>query len=68
MTHGTDVSALTWFKSSKSSGEGQCTMCARLPDGGMAVKDSRHPASPVLRFSAAQWRAFTQDLKRDDLD
>jgi hypothetical protein len=68
MTHGTDVSALAWFKSSKSSGEGACTMCARLPDGGMAVKDSQHPASPVLRFGAAQWRAFTQDIKRDDLN
>jgi len=34
----------------------------------MAVKDSKHPASPVLLFSAAQWRAFTQDIKRDDLN
>ena len=68
MANGTDILALVWFKSSKSSANGQCTMCARLPDGGMAVKDSQHPASPVLRFGAAQWRAFTQDIKRDDLN
>jgi Domain of unknown function (DUF397) len=66
MANGTDIPALVWFKSSKSSANGQCTMCARLPDGGMAVTDSQHPASPVLRFSATQWRAFIQDIKRDD--
>ena len=68
MANETDIPALAWFKSSKSSANGQCTMCARLPDGGMAVKDSQHHASPVLRFSAAQWQAFTQDIKRDDLN
>ncbi len=67
MANGIDIPALTWFKSSRSSGEGQCALCARLPDGGMAVKDSQHPDSPVLLFSAAQWRVFTQDIKRDDL-
>jgi predicted secreted Zn-dependent protease len=49
---------LDWYKSSYSSGNGQCTMCARLPDGGMAVKDSKDANSPVLRFSAAEWQAF----------
>jgi len=68
MANETDISAPAWFKSSKSSANGQCTMCARLPGGGMAVKDSKHPASPVLLFTAAQWRAFTQDIKRDDLN
>ena len=68
MANRTDIPELAWFKSSKSSANGQCTMCARLPDGSMAVKDSQHPASPVLRFSATQWRAFTQDIKRDDLN
>ena len=34
---------LNWFKSSKSSPDGRCAMCARLPDGGMAVKTSKHP-------------------------
>ena len=31
-----DFSQLEWFKSSRSSANGQCTMCARLPGGGMA--------------------------------
>jgi Domain of unknown function (DUF397) len=68
MTNETDPAALTWFTSSKSSGNGQCTMCARLPDGGMAVKDSKDPDGPVLLFSAGQWRAFTQDIRLNDLN
>jgi hypothetical protein len=68
MANGIDVTAFAWFTSSKSSGNGQCTMCARLPDGGMAVTDSQHPDSPVLRFSAARWHAFTRDITRDDLN
>jgi hypothetical protein len=66
MTNQTGPTALTWFKSTRSSANGQCITCARLPGGGMAVKDSKHPRSPVLLFTPAQWRAFTQDLSRDD--
>jgi len=54
---------LTWFTSSRSSPNGQCTMCARLPDGGMAVSDSKHPDGPVLLFGADEWRAFTEGVK-----
>ena len=41
-------------------------MCARLPDGGMVVKDSKHPDGPVLLFPASQWRAFTEGVKLSD--
>jgi hypothetical protein len=54
---------LNWFKSSYSSGNGQCTLCARLPDGGMAVKDSKDPDGPVLRFTRDEWQAFTERIK-----
>jgi hypothetical protein len=57
---------LTWFKSSYSSGNGQCVECARGPDGGMAVRDSRHPAAGVLssppRPGASSWSGFTDWL------
>ncbi len=68
MTNQTDPAALTWFTSTRSSGNGQCIMCAQLPHGGMAVKDSKHPHSPVLTFSLAQWQAFTKDIRHDDLN
>jgi hypothetical protein len=64
MTNEIDVAALAWFKSSRSSANSQCATCARLPGGGMAVRDSKHPDGPVLRFTAAEWRAFIQGIKR----
>ena len=32
MMNETDIPQLQWFKSSKSSPNGQCTMCARLSE------------------------------------
>ena len=58
-----DFPQLQWFKSSKSSPNGQCAMCAQLPDGSMAVKDSKHPDGPPLLFAADKWRAFTESVK-----
>jgi Domain of unknown function (DUF397) len=58
-----DAVQLQWFKSSKSSANGQCTMCARLPGGGMAVRDSKHPDGPLLLFPPRQWQTFTKGIK-----
>jgi hypothetical protein len=55
-----DQGDLRWFKSSKSNGSGgNCVEAARLPDGGMAVRDSKAQGNgPVLFFTAAEWNAF----------
>jgi hypothetical protein len=55
---------LTWFKSSYSSGNGQCVECAHTPDGGMAVRDSKHPADPALAFPREAWREFLATVRR----
>ncbi|MBV9448443.1 MAG: DUF397 domain-containing protein [Streptosporangiaceae bacterium] len=68
MTNDIGFSALAWFKSSRSSANSQCAMCARLPGGGMAVRDSKHPDGPVLLFRTAEWRAFTEAVKHGELD
>jgi hypothetical protein len=54
---------LEWFKSSYSSGNGQCVECARTPDGGMAVRDSKDPDGPKLITTPANWQAFTASVK-----
>lgn len=54
---------LQWFKSSHSSGNGQCVECARTPDGGMAVRDSKDPDGPKLVTTPAGWQAFTASVK-----
>ena len=49
----------TWRKSSYSGGNGgNCVEVAALPSGAMAVRDSKDPGGPVLRFTAAEWSAF----------
>lgn len=58
-----DLSRARWRKSSHSGGNGQCTLCARLDDGSMAVKDSKDPDGPVLIFTAGEWEAFTTTLR-----
>lgn len=48
-----------WFKSSYSNDQGgNCIEGARLADGSMAVRDSKDPHGPALRFTADAWQAF----------
>jgi Domain of unknown function (DUF397) len=54
---------LSWFTSSYSSANGQCVQCARTPEGGMAVRDTKDHHGPVLRFTAARWQEFTASLR-----
>lgn len=41
----------------------ECVVCARTPVGGMAVRDSKHPAAPPLAFSRAAWQHFADRIK-----
>jgi hypothetical protein len=59
---------LVWFKSSFSSANGQCTECARLPGGGIAVRDSKNPDGPMLSFTAAEWQAFLAGVRNGEFD
>ncbi|MGC5009718.1 DUF397 domain-containing protein [Streptosporangium sp. DT93] len=55
---------LTWRKSSLSSADGgNCVEVAALPDGDQAVRDSKDPNGPVLRFTQAQWGAFANGIR-----
>jgi hypothetical protein len=56
---------LNWFTSSYSSGNGACVETARLPDGGMALRDTKNRSGAVLSFNADAWRAFLAGLSRD---
>jgi hypothetical protein len=51
-------SALRWRKSSFSVNSGNCVELSPLAGGGVAVRDSKDPDGPVLRFTAAEWAAF----------
>ena len=57
-----------WRKSRRSSAQGNCVEAARLPGGGAAVRNSRHPEGPALIFNDAEIRAFLEGVKDGDFD
>lgn len=64
-----DLSALSWRKSARSnSSGGNCVEVAELPDGGRAVRDSKDPSGPALKFTAAEWTAFLRGAKDGEFD
>jgi hypothetical protein len=56
-TTASDITA-PWVKSSYSGPQGNCVEVARLADGKIAVRNSRHPDGPALIFTRTEWDAF----------
>jgi hypothetical protein len=55
---------VSWFKSSYSNDQGgACVEGARLDDGSLALRDSKHPHGPACIFPNATWAAFTAAVK-----
>lgn len=59
--------ALNWFKSSYSSANGQCVEGAWLPDGGIAIRDSKNRDGAVLVFTPREWSAFLAGVRNGEL-
>jgi hypothetical protein len=58
-----------WYKSSYSSGQGgACVEVADLDGGARAVRDSKDPAGAHLRFTGAEWSAFTAGVRSGEFD
>ena len=51
-----------WRKSTRSGAAGECVEVAVTPLC-VAVRDSKDPSGPMLRFDAAEWREFTQAVR-----
>jgi hypothetical protein len=61
----TDVNGAAWFKSSRSSSNGQCVEVAFV-DKRVAVRDSKDPAGPVLVFNQKAWSTFVAGIAADE--
>lgn len=57
-----------WQKSSSSSREGNCVELAALPDGQIAVRNSRDPQGPALIYTRAEIAALVQGARDGDFD
>jgi hypothetical protein len=56
------MTTLEFRKSSFSSGDRECVEVATNAPGAVAVRDSKDPDGPVLRFTPAAWTAFRTAL------
>jgi hypothetical protein len=56
-----------WRKAKSSVGNGACVELASM-DGMVAIRDSKDPAGPVLRYTPAEWRAFLDGAKKAEFD
>ena len=62
-----DRSGLAWQKS-RASGGGGCVELAPLPDGGVAVRDSKDRTGPVLEFTRHEWVSFLDGMSKGEFD
>ncbi|SDY15203.1 protein of unknown function [Micromonospora pattaloongensis] len=54
---------MTWIKSSRSSGNGQCVEVADLAAEGIGVRDSKDTSKAALVFDGKSWAAFITSVK-----
>lgn len=58
-----DLTGVTWRKSSHSNGDANCVEIARLDNGRVATRDTKHHGDgPALTFGRAGWVAFQQHV------
>jgi hypothetical protein len=62
-----DLSGLRWFKSSFSGGGG-CVEVAHLPEGGVALRDTKDRTKAAHVYTRDEWQAFLIGAKNGEFD
>ncbi|TLQ42813.1 DUF397 domain-containing protein [Streptomyces marianii] len=63
-----ELSSVTWIKSSHSNATGNCVELAALPDGRVAVRNSRDPQGPALVYTRDEVEAFVAGARGGEFD
>ena len=56
------------MKSRRSNSQGACVEMGGLADGGIAIRNSRHPDGPALLCTRAEMQALIEGVKEGDFD
>jgi hypothetical protein len=56
-----------WKKSTRSTDQGNCVEVAALGTT-RAIRDSKNPTGPALKFTTAAWSAFTTGIRTGEFD
>jgi hypothetical protein len=64
----THLTQVAWRKSRYSNSQGNCVELAKLPDGGIAVRNSRFPDGPALIYTRDEIRALVLGVKDGEFD
>jgi hypothetical protein len=64
----TELGDVHWRKSWHSNPNGECVELAALPNGEIAMRNSRFPAGPVLLYTQAEITAFLAGAKAGEFD
>lgn len=67
-TPAVQLRGLVWQKSGRSQGVSNCVEMAELPDGDIAVRNSREPDGPALVYTRAEISALIGGAKDGDFD
>ncbi|GAA5083386.1 hypothetical protein HNP84_003608 [Thermocatellispora tengchongensis] len=64
-----DLTLAKWKKSSRSGESGgNCVEIADNIPGIIAMRDSKNPNGPILRFTISEWHAFLNGVKNGEFD
>jgi uncharacterized protein DUF397 len=57
---------IEWRKSTYSGASKDCVEVAGLNDGDRAVRDSKDPAGPMLKFTSTEWSTFIAGVRASE--
>lgn len=64
----TELRGVVWQKSRHSNSQGSCVEFAKLPDGDVAMRNSRYPDGPALVYTPAEIEALLLGVKDGEFD
>lgn len=63
-----ELGNVRWRKSRESNPSGNCVEVAELPDGAIAMRNSRDPQGPALVYTRAEIAAFLTGVRNGEFD